>query len=408
MTSLAPAPARVGQTTAIEQSRAAAEVQARVLVALRFPRDTQKAERDMTAACARPALAEIAFYEYPRGRERIKGKSVYLAAELARCWGNFDYGIWELARDDEHGQSEMLAFAWDLETNTRVASGFIVPHKRDTKDGAVSLDAMRDIYENNANQGARRVREAIFRLLPRWYVDTAADLCRRTLEHGDGTPKTDRITTMLAGFQSFGVAEADIVRRLGRPARNWTDADLADLGVTYRSMQRGEIGREEAFPGARITTEEIAGAAKLAQQSPEPPPPPAPPGPPVATPAAPKPPEPPEPAAATGQPRTSEVTPLRASRTQNPADRERNKLYAILGGWDLNAARRRGDKLDLLSDLAGRRVDSSAYLTADEVHRAVEILGAIARGAKDDQPLAVAHHIEEGRKHRSTTPKESG
>jgi hypothetical protein len=122
----APAPARLSQGTAIEQSRAVAQVQAAVLVARQYPREEQRALRAMAEACARPQLANRAFYEYRRGGERVTGPTIRLAQELARIWGNVDFGLAELSLDAEAGQSEMLAYAWDLESNARFSQIVIV------------------------------------------------------------------------------------------------------------------------------------------------------------------------------------------------------------------------------------------------------------------------------------------
>ncbi len=121
-------PRRVGQATVVEQSRAVAEVQAAVLVAQNRPRDEQAALAQMRESCKMRQLADRAFFRYSRGGSAISGPSVYLARELARIWGNISHGVSELSRDDEHGQSELQAVAWDLEKNTRVATIFIVPH----------------------------------------------------------------------------------------------------------------------------------------------------------------------------------------------------------------------------------------------------------------------------------------
>jgi hypothetical protein len=52
---------------------------------------------------------------------------------------------------------------------------------------------MRDIYENNANNGARRLREAIFAILPAWFKEEAKELCSKTLEGGGDKPLAQRI-----------------------------------------------------------------------------------------------------------------------------------------------------------------------------------------------------------------------
>ena len=254
-----PHAARIGQATAIEQSRAVAEVQAAIIVAQQCPRDKQAAQREMRESCRMKALAERAFYRFPRSGQTVSGPSVHLARELARCWGNIQYGVAEMSRDDAHGQSEMLAYAWDVQTNARASAVFIVPHARDKKNGPERLTDMRDIYENNSNNGARRVRECIFAVLPPWFVEEAKDLCAQTLKDGGGKPLTQRVADALGMFGNMGITEDDITRKLGRPTAKWTDHDLGQLSVIYRSLQRGEVTREDEFPAPTVTAEEITG-----------------------------------------------------------------------------------------------------------------------------------------------------
>lgn len=243
-----PAPARApSQATMVEQSRAVAEVQAAVIAAMKQPRDVQAAMREMREVCAIPALAERAFFRFSRG-ETVTGETVHLARELARIWGNITFGLVELSRDDTRAHSEMMAFAWDLQTNARAQTTFIVPHVRDTKKGAKALTETRDIYENNANMGARRLREQIFAVLPVWFREEAADLCQRTLEHGGGKPLVQRIADCEGAFAGIGVTRAQLEARQGRPAAQWTAQDVAALGVVFASIRRGEVSKDEEFP----------------------------------------------------------------------------------------------------------------------------------------------------------------
>jgi|SRR5580698_5904393 hypothetical protein len=282
-------PSRIGQATAVEQSRAIAEVQAAIVVAQQCPRDITRAERAMRQSCAQKGLAERAFYRYPRAGETITGPSVQLARELARCFGNVQYGVAELRRDDGFGQSEMLAFAWDIETNTRSSTTFINPHKRDTKKGVKDLTDMRDIYENNANNGARRLREMIFSILPAWFTEDATAACYETIARDDtGVPIADRITRAIEGFNARGVTSIQLEQKLAAPSSKWSPHDLAQLSVIYRSIQRGEIRVEDEFPAAstngRVTAAEITGNGSV-----PPGPAPAPPAPDPAATAAPAP-----------------------------------------------------------------------------------------------------------------------
>lgn len=259
-----PRPDRIGQFTAVEQSRAVAEVHAAILIARENPRRTQDSLRAMRISCAILSLAERAFFRFPRAKQTITGESVYLARELARCWGNIQWGVMELSRDDQYGQSEMMAYAWDLESNARPVSVFIVPHRRDLREGKTeTLSAMRDIYENNANAGARRVRECIFSVLPIWYVDEAKELCRATLKkESSDKPLPQRIADAIAGYRTIGVREEQIETKLGRSSNRWDADDLDQLGIIWRSIQRREISRDDEFPPiATVTAAEIAAAA---------------------------------------------------------------------------------------------------------------------------------------------------
>jgi len=268
-------PARIGQATAVEQSRAVAEVQAAVIVAQQCPRSVQLAIEAMKDACAQKELADEAFFEYNRGDGTVQGPSVHLARELARCWGNIQYGVRELARDDEHAQSEMQAWAWDIQTNTRSSLDFIVPHKRDGKKGqpATELTQMRDIYENNANNGARRLREAIFTVLPVWFRARAEQLCQETLEKGGDIPLAERIANAVTAFEGLRVTPAQIAAKFSRPTvEDLTAAHVAKLGVIYKSIQQGTVTVADEFPAeqARISASDLA-PPNVPPAAPEPP-----------------------------------------------------------------------------------------------------------------------------------------
>lgn len=255
---------RVTQSTQIEQSRAVAEVQGAIIVAQQCRRDKALAVQMMEEECAEAHLAERAFFRFPRAGQTVAGPSVHLARTLARCWGNVQHGITELRRDDEARISEMMAWAWDVETNVRSASTFVVPHTRDTKRGPVELSDTRDVYENNANQGARRLREAIFAVLPAWYVAKAQEICQHTIEHGGGIPLPQRVTNAIKAFDSLGVTVDRLEAKVGRAKDRWTPNDLALLSVAHASIKQGTVTVDEEFPTVHevVTIDEIAGKRK--------------------------------------------------------------------------------------------------------------------------------------------------
>lgn len=234
------------QATMVEQARAIAEVRAAVMIAMDRPRDRSAAIAEMREVCGIMALAERAFFRVPRGGETVNGESIHLARELARCWGNIDYGVKELARDDIKGQSELLAFAWDLQTNARSEIVFVVPHVKGKNNRRLS--GTQEIYENNASFAGRRLREAIFAVLPVWFKAEAAELCHKTLENGGGKPLVQRVADLRAAFEAIGVTVAMLERKRSRRIDDFTPEDVAALRVIYGSIKRNEVTIAEEFP----------------------------------------------------------------------------------------------------------------------------------------------------------------
>lgn len=238
-------PAPVSQGAVVEQSRAIAEVAAAVSTARQFPRDTSAAVEQMRMLCERLAVAQRAFYSVPN---RGSGLSVHIARELSRIFGNVDYGVRELSRDDDKGESEMSAWAWDVETNVRSTRSFIVPHAKSTKRGRVALTDLNDVYLNNQNVAARAVRECIFSVLPGWFLADAEQILRQTLEKGDGKPIEQRRIDAIEMFKTIHVTEKQLVDRIGREVGQWGPRDIADLAKVWASIHQDGIPAGDFFP----------------------------------------------------------------------------------------------------------------------------------------------------------------
>lgn len=238
------------QATAVEQTRAAAEVAAAVSVAKQFPRDMTRAVEQMREACAQRSLAARAFYSVPRAGGKVEGSTVHLARELARCFGNVDFGVRELRRDDESGESEMLAWAWDQEQNSRQSRSFIVPHARMKNKARQALTDLSDITNNNNSVAARALRECILTLLPAWFREEAESVAAKTLAGGDGAkPLAERVASAVQHFaDTYNVTEPQIERRLDRSRNKWTASDVATLLVLDSELARGEKDITAEFP----------------------------------------------------------------------------------------------------------------------------------------------------------------
>lgn len=242
--------AAASQGTVVEQARAVAEVAAAVRVAQDFPRNENAARDQMLATCSRTSVAERAFYEVPN---RGAGLSVHAARELARIWGNVDYGVRELRRDDDAGISEMQAWSWDQQTNVRSTRSFLVPHARMKGKGRQALTDLGDIYLNNQNTGARAVRECIFSVLPGWFLAEAEDRLKLTLRDGEGQSREERISAAIARFAEIDITQAQLEERIGRATANWQPKDLVTLTRIYSTISIDGISVSEFFPEQAIT-----------------------------------------------------------------------------------------------------------------------------------------------------------
>ena len=249
----------------VEQTRAIAEVAAAVRVAQDFPRDMSKAIEQMRMSCSQKSLADRAFYSVPRAGGRVEGSTVHLARELARCFGNVQYGMKETSRDDEKGESEVLAYAWDVENNVRQERGFIVPHQRMKNKERQALTDLADIANNNNSIAARALRECILTLLPVWFRDEAEAIAADTLSgESRGKALPQQIADAVTGFETeFNVTAPQMEARLARPRTRWTSADLGTLRVIFSELKRGEKAVEDEFPEQPIDLAALPAAAPL-------------------------------------------------------------------------------------------------------------------------------------------------
>lgn len=222
----------------IEVARAVAETKGKLQVAKMFPRDINGAHRELMDACRLPSLAGKAFYSVPRAGGKVTGPSVRLAEEIARCWGNIDYGHRELSRSE--GKSEVEVYAWDMQTNLYSRRQLTVLHVMDTKDGPRKLRDQKDIDDKISNVASKQLRGRILAVLPKWLVADAEEACRATLANAGGDePISARVRKMLAAFAPMGVNQVMIEAYLEHPLENATADDLAALMGVYTAITEG-------------------------------------------------------------------------------------------------------------------------------------------------------------------------
>lgn len=218
----------------IEQERAIAEARGQIQLAKMFPRSIAEATAELVEACKSPEFAASAFYSVPN---RGSGPSIRFAEEVARCYGNFEYGHRELSRSE--GKSEIEVFAWDKQKNNYSKRQITVLHVRDTKSGAYPLRDQADIDNRIANVASKQMRGRILALLPKSMVQLGIEECQKTLSGGNQQSITMRVQKMVSAFSNYGVTPANLTDYIGHSIDNCTADDLTNLVGVFNAIREG-------------------------------------------------------------------------------------------------------------------------------------------------------------------------
>lgn len=221
----------------VEEARAIAEVQGKMVIAQRFPRNEGTAYDNCIKNCKRSTFAETALYSYPKGNNNIvEGPSIRMAEMLAQNYGNMDFGIKELSRKE--GVSEMQVYCVDLQTNVWSTQVFTVKHIKETRDGSYALKSERDIYELTANQGGRRLRARILALIPPDFVEACVAQVKHTLA-GEASTLKERIKKMITRYNNYGVTKDAIEKKISKKVEEITQEDIVSLLAIFNSISDG-------------------------------------------------------------------------------------------------------------------------------------------------------------------------
>jgi hypothetical protein len=228
-----PASANAGAVS-IEQERAIAEARGQIQLAKMFPRSMAQSTADLIEACQSHEFAAVAFYAVPN---RGSGPSIRFAEEVARVYGNFEYGHRELSRSE--GKSEVEVFAWDKEKNNLSKRQITVMHVRDTKQGSKPLTSQADIDGRIANVASKQMRGRILALLPKALVALGIQECQKTLAGNNQESLSSRVNKMISAFATYGVKPDAITEYLGHSIDQCTADDMTNLIGVYNALKDG-------------------------------------------------------------------------------------------------------------------------------------------------------------------------
>lgn len=265
------ASANVG-AIAVEQERAIAEAQGKLVLAKRFPRDLNAAHAELMIACKSPAFAAVAFYAKPQGGSTVTGPSIRMAEQIAQVVGNFEYGHRELSRDNR--KSEVEVFAWDMEKNSYAKRQKTVLHVRDTRDGPKPLRDQTDVDQKINNVASKEMRGLILALMPKWLVEDAIQECRKTIAGNNDEPLDVRVRRMTQAFAKYGVKPEHLEKHLGHSLDKILLDELVDLQGIFNSLRDGTpaseiFGDQDEEQAPAATTPAAAQAIAAASQKPQ-------------------------------------------------------------------------------------------------------------------------------------------
>lgn len=256
MNGFLPAPqsplAQVGEVAAA--AREQHEIQASIISAKRFPRDESAAYAKIMRSFERPGLAEGATYSFPRGKAKVKGPSVELARELARCWGNVRYGMRVVAVDEQYVQ--IKGYAVDLESNAYVEAEDKfrrLVQRKNFETGVTTWKEPdeRDLRELTNKRGAILIRNCILQIIP---PDVTADALKRAestvhkAARGElKGNKEDVVRSLVLAYDGLGVSPEMLEDRLGHSLTLINEDEVVELRQIFASIRDGNAQRTDYF-----------------------------------------------------------------------------------------------------------------------------------------------------------------
>jgi hypothetical protein len=234
---------------------AKSEVEAQLDAAHRHTRSVRKFINEaMTLATLSPAIAESCIYAIPRDGKVLAGPSVRLAEIVASAYGNLHIASRIVDTDETHITAQGVA--WDLEKNLRVSVE--VRRKITGKNGRRFSDDM--ITVTGAAAASIALRNAIFRVVPRAYVDTVYAKARQVAA-GDAKSLDARRRELVERLAKMGVPHDRILPRVGKPSLEDVGLDEVEMLIGLgTAIKEGSISIDEAFPAITAAPSPTAGA----------------------------------------------------------------------------------------------------------------------------------------------------
>ena len=270
-------------------AREQAAVQARYLMALRNPRDTENFRVALLKECKRPGFAEMAEYCRPVGKKKdpasgewieqyAVGPSVHLIRTAISLYWNM---MVDSATMYESQDTRIVhAYALDLQTNVSQARTIVVSkiiEKRGQRKGKdVVAPEGREVVGERVNTYGEKVflviatedevrikesrliaiaqRENGRAILPRDIIDEARMLARATVANQDAKDPDAALRKLVDSFAELNVKPADLAEYLGHQLDKIVPAEIKDLRGAFVGLRDGETTWSELMAAKNPTT----------------------------------------------------------------------------------------------------------------------------------------------------------
>lgn len=239
-------------TTSTVAEISKSEVEAQLDAAHKYPRRISYfMEEAKTMVSRSQEIAESCFFSMPRGGKNIMGPSVRLAEIAASAYGNLQVAARPIDVGPEDREVTSQGVAWDMQKNVR----YMVESKRRIVDkyGKRYKEDMIVMTQNAASSIA--LRNAIFRVIPRAYIDDLYNHARHVAV-GDVRAIRERRRTVVTRLIKMGTTEERILAVVGRDdVEQITAEDLEKLIGMGTAIKDGHANIDEQFPPVQTDEE---------------------------------------------------------------------------------------------------------------------------------------------------------
>lgn len=212
------------------------EIEAKITVALKFPRNMDMVEQEIKSMCMRVRFADGSTYSLPRGQKAVSGPSVHFAKGVAQLYGNIEHGHKIEKRGIDYTSG--FAFAWDLQRNICIKKDFYMKHERKAGGAIKKVIDPAEILEMLNAQISRAVRNCLLEIMPWYLIEEAQEICATTLRNEQKkTPIDIRREQAKEAFRPYGVDDERIKKKFGKPFIELSDEDLFELKKGFTAIR---------------------------------------------------------------------------------------------------------------------------------------------------------------------------